>query len=160
MNMSFATIMCCGPFCNLVFILWPKGFEWRTIFPFQSGSSFGAFTNPCKFSISPLQLTGWEFTSTSTLLYEIVIMENVFGLAGLIRLQNFLTCLSLRAPMQAACLCVRIIKKCMGILKGSYHSKLSWSNVHVEAQNNRKPTSVVLFCRFRGSKWRILLQRR
>lgn len=105
---------------------------------------------------------GIEFTSTSTLLYEIVIMENVFGVEGLIRLQNFLTCLSHRAPIQAAFLyvCSRSKKKCVGILKGSYHSKLSWSDVHVEAQNIRRPTSVVLFCRFRGSKWRILLQQR
>ena len=54
-----------------------------------------------------------------------------------------------------ACLYVRNIKKCIGILKTLIeHRKLISSKV-VKARNKRKPTLDVVYCRFRGSEWRI-----
>ena len=44
-----------------------------------------------------------------------------------------------------------------GDIKKSQYRKHTSSNDYVKAQNKRKPTSVVEYCRFYGSNWRILL---
>ena len=59
-----------------------------------------------------------------------------------------------RAPIQAACLfvCSKYKEMC-GNIEGLYI--VISSNAYLKTQNKRKTTSVVVYCRFCGSKWRI-----
>ena len=50
---------------------------------------------------------------------------------------------------------VRNIKKCVGEYWRVLYRKLISRNGRVKAQNKCKPTSIVVYCRFCGSTWRI-----